>query len=185
MLIAHNTANNLNFLIFILLRTLMQVLPTSKTFKMNWMECFLASILIHQIVVLLQVQRHLPQQKSPIIEKSRMLIINIFSQGKSCLKIFFTFLKNSSIFSLPLDLNPSESQRPSQVNQAVIHGGDRAFEYDYTDYDLYAYDDEETEKLKKEHQLQMELQSILDQMNSMNTTTETPLPTAVSLISFT
>ena len=87
-----------------------------------------------------------------------MLIINIFSQGKSCLKIFFTFLKNSSIFSLPLDLNPSESQRPSQLNQAVIHGGDRAFEYDYTDYDLYAYDDEETEKLKKEHQLQMELQ---------------------------
>merc|ERR1712018_550538 len=83
--------------------------------------------------------------------------------------------------SLPLDLSPSESQRPTQMNQAVI-GGDRAIEYDYTHYDMYAYDDEETEKLKKEHQLQLELQSILDQMNSMNTstTTETPLPTAVS-----
>ena len=89
-------------------------------------------------------------------------------------------------YSLPLDLSPSESQRvmPSQMNQAVI-GGDRAIEYDYTDYDMYAYDDAETEKLKKEHQLQLELQSILDQMNSMNTstTTETPLPTAVSPIS--
>ena len=60
--------------------------------------------------------------------------------------------------------------------------GDRAEEYDYTDYDLYAYDDEETEKLKREHQLQQELQNILDKMNAMNTTTtETPLPTAVSL----
>ena len=98
-------------------------------------------------------------------------------------KISLLFLKND-FSSLPLDLNPSESQRPTQLNQAVINGGDRAFEYDYTDYDLYAYDDEETEKLKREHQLQMELQSILDQMNSMNTTTttETPLPTAVSLI---
>ena len=66
--------------------------------------------------------------------------------------------------------------------------GDRAEEYDYTDYDLYAYDDEETEKLKREHQLQQELQNILDKMNAMNTTTtETPLPTAVSWspISFT
>ena len=98
-----------------------------------------------------------------------------------------TISKNFWFFySLPLDLSPSESQRvmPSQMNQAVI-GGDRAIEYDYTDYDMYAYDDAETEKLKKEHQLQLELQSILDQMNSMNTstTTETPLPTAVSPIS--
>ena len=60
----------------------------------------------------------------------------------------------------------------------MIIEGDRNDDYDYNDYDMYAYDEEQTEKMKKEHQLRLELQSILSQLNS----TQTTLPTAVSEI---
>lgn len=45
---------------------------------------------------------------------------------------------------------------------------------------------EETDQLKKEHDLRQELQSILDQLNTTttSTTTQNPLPTAVSCAIF-
>ena len=57
--------------------------------------------------------------------------------------------------------------------------GDRANydSYDYNDYDLYAYDEEEDEKLKEEYKLKQELSEIMDKLNM--TTTESPLPNAV------
>jgi len=90
------------------------------------------------------------------------------------------------------DLQESESQKTSspvmvKIDQAAIEG-DRANyeEYDYNDYDLYAYNDDETEQLKKEHDLRKELQNILDKLNTTtstttlptSTTTPNPLPTA-------
>ena len=45
---------------------------------------------------------------------------------------------------------------------------------------------EETDEKKKEHNLRQELQSILDQLNTTttSTTTQNPLPTAVSFAMF-
>ena len=57
--------------------------------------------------------------------------------------------------------------------------GDRANydSYDYNDYDLYAYDEDEDEKLREEYKLKQELSEIMDKLNM--TTTESPLPNAV------
>ena len=59
--------------------------------------------------------------------------------------------------------------------------GDRANydSYDYHDYDLYAYDEDEDEKLREEYKLKQELSEILDKLNM--TTTESPLPNAVRI----
>ena len=60
--------------------------------------------------------------------------------------------------------------------------GDRANydSYDYNDYDLYAYDEDEDEKLREEYKLKQELSEILDKLNM--TTTESPLPNAVRIL---
>lgn len=59
--------------------------------------------------------------------------------------------------------------------------GDRAnYEsYDYNDYDLYGYDDEDTERMKRERELHNELNQIMSELNM--TTTQSPLPNPVSL----
>ncbi len=70
-----------------------------------------------------------------------------------------------------------QSLLTSSFNQAVIEG-DRANyeEYDYNDYDLYAYDEDETENAKKEHDLRQQLNQILSQLNSTTGSLPTPEP---------
>ena len=63
--------------------------------------------------------------------------------------------------------------------QAVIEGDRANYEsYDYNDYDLYGYDDEDTERMKHERELRNELNQIMSELNM--TTTQSPLPNPVS-----
>ena len=67
------------------------------------------------------------------------------------------------------------------ITQTVIEGDRANYDsYDYNDYDLYAYDEDEDEKLREEYKLKQELSEILDKLNM--TTTESPLPNAVRIL---